>query len=183
MAYFFFDFKDTAKRGARAALSSLLVQLCYQSDPCSDILNRSYSDHRGGALQPSNDTLMQCLREMLMLPRNGPTYVILDALDECPKGVGTPSPRESVLKLVKWLVNLGYPHLRVCVTSRPEADIEANLQPLVSHCVSLHDENGQREDINNYIITFINTDPNTRKWKREEKELVINRLTQSANGM
>ena len=183
MAYFFFDFKDTAKRDARAGLTSLLVQLCYQSDPCSDILNRTYSDHRDGALQPSNDTLIQCLREMLVLRNNGPTYIILDALDECPKGAGTPSPRESVLKLVRWLVNLGHPHLRICVTSRPEADIEANLRHLVSHCVSLHDENGQQEDINNHIIAFMNTDPNTRNWKQEEKELVINRLVQSANGM
>lgn len=183
MAYFFSDFKDTAKRDARAGLTSLLVQLCYQSDPCSDILNRTFSDHRDGALQPSNDTLIQCLREMLELRRNGPTYIILDALDECPKSAGTPSPRESVLKLVRWLVNLGYPRLRVCVTSRPEADIGIDLQPLVSHSVSLHDENGQREDINNYIITFMNTDPNTRNWKQEDKELVISRLIQSANGM
>ena len=183
MAYFFFDFKDTAKRDARAALSSLLVQLCYQSDPCSDILGRLFSDHRSGALQPSNDTLMECLRDMLILPRSGPTYIILDALDECPKSSGTPSPRESVLDFVKWLTKSGHPNLHVCVTSRLEADIEANFQPLSSYCVSLHDESGQQEDINNYIISFTNTERNMRKWKQEEKELVISRLTQSANGM
>ena len=108
---------------------------------------------------------------MLVLPRNGPTYIILDALDECPKSSGTPSPRESVLKLVRWLIKLGYPNLHVCVTSRPEADIKASLQPLASHCVSLHDESGQQEDINNYIVSFMNTDTNTRKWKQEEKSL------------
>ena len=183
MAYFFFDFKDTAKRDARAALSSLIVQLCFRSDPCSDILGRLFSDHHSGSSQPSNDTLMNCLRDMLLLPRNGPTYIILDGLDECPKGDDTPSPRESVLELVEWLTGLGYPHLHVCVTSRPEADIKANLQPLTSYCVSLHDESGQQEDINNYIISFTNTDRNMRKWKQVEKELVINRLTESANGM
>ena len=106
MAYFFFDFKDTAKRDARSALSSILVQLCYHSDPCSDILGRLFSNHHSGALHPSNDTLMECLKDMLALPRNGPTYIILDALDECPKSTGTPSPRESVLKLVEWLAKL-----------------------------------------------------------------------------
>jgi hypothetical protein len=85
--------------------------------------------------------------------------------------------------LSSWLIKLGYPNLHVCVTSRPEADIKASLQHLASHHVSLHDETGQQEDINNYIISFINTDTNTRKWKQEEKQLVINRLTQSANGM
>ena len=92
-----------------------------------------------------------------MLPENGPTYVILDALDECPKSAGTPSPRESVLGLVEWLTKSGNPNLHACVTSRLEADIEANFQPLASYSVSLHDETGQQEDINNYIISFTNT--------------------------
>ena len=183
MAYFYFDFKDTAKQDARAALSSILVQLCYQSDSFSDILSRLLSEHRSGTIQPSDDTLKKCLSDMLALPRNGPTYIILDALDECPKSTGTPSPRESVLELVSWLTKLGYPNLHVCVTSRPEADIKANLQLLASHHVSLHDESRQQEDINNYIIFFMNTNTNTRKWKQEERQLVINKLIQSANGM
>ena len=183
LAYFYFDFKDTAKQDARAALTSLLVQLSYQSDPFSDILSQLLSDHRSGAIQPSDDTLMKCLRDMLALPRNGPTFIILDALDECPKSIGTPSPRESVLDLVTWLIKLGYPNLHVCVTSRPEADIKVNLQHLTPHSVSLHDESGQQEDIRTYIISFMKTDTNTRKWKQEEKHLVINRLTEGANGM
>ena len=183
MAYFFFDYKDTAKRDARAALSSLLVQICYRSNPCSDVLGRFFSAHRSGAEQPSNDALMKCLKDMLALSGNGPTYIILDALDECPKSSGTPSPRESALELVKWLTQLGYPNLHVCVTSRLEADIEAKLQPLVSHCVSLHDQSGQQEDINNYIISFMNTDAKTRMWKQEDRDHVINGLTERANGM
>jgi hypothetical protein len=183
MAYFFFHFQDTAKQDARAAISSLLVQFCYQSNPCSEVLGRVFSNHRSGATQPSDDTLMDCLRDMLALPRNGPTYIILDALDECPKSTGTPSPRESVLELVEWLTKLGYPNLHVCVTSRLEADIKAKLQPLASYCVSLHDQSGQQEDINNYITSFMHTDTKTRMWKQEERELVINRLTERANGM
>ena len=159
------------------------VQLCYQSDSFSDILSRLLSDHRSGTIQPSDDTLKGCLRDMLALPRNGPTYIILDGLDECPKSIGTPSPRESILDLVRWLVNLCYSHLHVCVTSRPEMDIKANLQHLASHCVSLHDEGGQQQDIHNYIMSFMDAYTNTRKWKQEEQELVISRLTEGANGM
>ncbi len=183
MAYFYFDFKDTAKQDARAALLSLIVQLCYQSDPCSDILGRLFSAHDSGTIQPSDNTLMKCLSDMLALPRNAPTYIILDAIDECPKSIGTPSPRESVLEFVEWLTGLGYPNVHVCVTSRPEADIKAKLQNLAPHYVSLHDERGQQEDINNYIFSFIHTDANTRKWKPDEQKLVINRLTERANGM
>ncbi|KAH9083695.1 hypothetical protein EDB83DRAFT_2669650 [Lactarius deliciosus] len=183
MAYFYFDFKDTSKQDARAALLSLLIQLCSQSDPCSDVLGRLFSTHSSVGMQPSDDALMKCLREMLALPRNGPTYIILDALDECPKSAGTPSPRESVLELVEWLTKLGRPNLRICVTSRLEADIKANLQHLAPHSVSLHEQSGQQEDINSYVISFTKTDTYMRKWKQEEKELVIERLTRGADGM
>lgn len=42
VAYFYFDFKDTGKRDLRALLSSLLAQLCNQSNRCFDILFWSY---------------------------------------------------------------------------------------------------------------------------------------------
>jgi hypothetical protein len=38
LAYFYFDFKDTAKQDSRALLSSLLVQLSDQSDIFFDTL-------------------------------------------------------------------------------------------------------------------------------------------------
>ena len=45
LAYFYFDFKDTAKQDCRALLSSLLVQLSDQSDIFCDILFSLYSAH------------------------------------------------------------------------------------------------------------------------------------------
>jgi hypothetical protein len=59
-----------------------------------------------GARQPSDDTLKECLKEMLRLPGQGPIFIILDALDECPDSSGIPSPRSEVLELVKELVDL-----------------------------------------------------------------------------
>jgi hypothetical protein len=62
-----------------------------------------------------------------------------------------PSPREEVLTLVDELVKFKLPGLRIGVTSRPEVDIKIVLDPLTSYSVSLHDQRGQMEDINNYI--------------------------------
>jgi hypothetical protein len=114
--------------------------------------------------------LKECLKSMLALQYQGPIFIILDALDECPNSAGTPSPKENVLELVEWAIGVAPSHLSVCVTSRPEADIEAVLRPLASHTVSLHDESGQKVDIINYIKWFINSDPKTRKWRKEDKE-------------
>ena len=116
-----------------------------------------------------------------MLRDQGPIFIVLDAIDECPNSVGTPSPRENVLELVEWLSQDS--HVSICIASRPETDIEAVLQPLASHTVSLHGESGQNEDIINYIKWFLITDPKARKWKKEDKELVLERLSKGADGM
>jgi len=152
VAFFYFDFKDEAKKNARGALSSLLVQLAAQSDAYSNILSALYSENHAGSKQPSDDELRECLKDMLAVPDQAPIYIVMDALDECPNSTGTPSPRETVLRLVKWLLELRCSNLRVSVTSRPEPDITAVLQSFASHAISLHSEEGQKEDKKLYQI-------------------------------
>ena len=75
--------------------------------------------------------------------------------------------------------------MRICVASRlgPEADIKAILDPLGFHSVSLYDEHGQKEDIKNYIESVVNTNSNMRDWSPEHKQIVIDTLTEKADGM
>ena len=183
MAYYYFDFRDTAKQDIRGLLSSLVVQLCAKSDLCYEILSRLYSKHDAGLRLPDDDALTQCLKEMLELPGQPPIYIVIDALDECPNSPGAPSPRELVLGLIEDLVELHLPNLRICVTSRPEADIQEILEPLVSHSVSLQDEAGQKEDIQDYIGSSVQSDRKMQKWRPEDRQLVIDALTQRADGM
>ena len=183
VAFFYFDFRDDDKRNRRGLLASLLVQFSAQSDDCCDILSRLYSAHRDGLRQPSDQTLLDCLKEMLTVGKLGTMYIIVDAIDECPTISGTPSSREKVLDLVTDLVNLRNPNLHLCVTSRPEADVWAVLLPLASHSVSLHDEMGQKEDINDYISFFVNSDRIMSQWRNDDRNLVINKLRQEAAGM
>ena len=122
---------------------------------------------------------------MLRLPGQGPVFIILDALDECPEAPGIPSPRNEVLQLVKELVDLHLQNLHICVTSRPEVDIRAVLEPLASHSVSLHDESGQDTDIADYIRSVVNLSPSTvmKTWRVEDKNMVIKSLAERADGM
>ena len=182
VAFFYFDFRDSSKQDLRGALSSLLAQLSVKSDACCGVLERMYSSHDCGSKEPSEGALRECLKDMLTVQDQGPIFLILDAIDENPNSTGTPSPRENVLGLVQWLSELHISHLSICITSRPEIDIEAVLLPLASHTVSLHGESGQNEDIVDYIKWFINSDPKTRKWRKEDKELVIEKLSERADG-
>ena len=85
--------------------------------------------------------------------------------------------------LVEKLIDSQVPNFRICVTSRPETDIKVILDPLTFQSISLHDEIGQIEDIENYIKSFVNTDRVMRRWKTADKKLVIEVLTHKADGM
>src|SRR5260221_11926977 len=97
LAFFYCDFREDQKKELRGLLSSLLVQLCHQSDSYCDILSKLYSDHAKGLRSPSDDALVGCLKDLLKLPRQAPVYVIVDALDECPESSAVLSPRVEVL--------------------------------------------------------------------------------------
>ena len=187
MAYFYFDFRDANKQCLRDLVPSLLTQLSACSAPCCDILSDLYLAHDEGKNQPSDGDLTKCLKEMLMLPATDqrPNYLIIDALDESPNTSGIPSPRERVLRLVKELVELRLLNLRICVTSRPEIDIRHILEPLTSRRVSLHDQSGQKKDIEDYVksVVYSNSELIMRRWRTEDKELVIEVLSERADGM
>ncbi|KAF8261129.1 hypothetical protein EI94DRAFT_835335 [Lactarius quietus] len=184
MAYFYFDFRDLNKQTCHDLLRALVFQLSTHSSPCCDILHHIYKTHKDGTQQPSDDALKECLKEMLRLLAHGPVFIVLDAIDECPDS-GFPSSRSEVLQLVKELVNLRLGGLYICATSRPEVDIRDVLEPLVFRSVSLHDESGQKTDIANYVRNAVNLSPSAamRRWRAEDKNLVIETLTERADGI
>ncbi len=104
--------------------------------------------------QPDDDTLTRCLIEMLTFPDQRPIYLIIDALDECSDISGIPTSRNRVLQLVKKLVDL-------------------------------QDQSGQKKDIEDYIrsVVYSDLEPIMRRWRKEDKELVIKVLSDHADGM
>jgi hypothetical protein len=120
---------------------------------------------------------------MMEYPRRHPIYLIVDALDECPNPPVKLSPRKKVLDLLEGLIGSKIPNLHICVTTRPEADIMDVLGSLPSQSISLHDEGRQRDDIDNYIKSVVNNDRGMRRWKLQDKQHVIDVLTENANGM
>ena len=183
MAYFYCDFRDEDKQNCRSLILSIISQLCAQSDLCCDALFRVYLAHNKGAQKPSDETLAKCLAEMVSLPVQGPIYIIVDALDECPNNSGLPTPREEVLDLINNLVGLRLPNLHICATSRPEIDIQSTLEPLTTLRVSLHNQSGQKEDILEYVSSVVHADKKMRRWREEDRSLVIETLSERADGM
>jgi hypothetical protein len=183
MAYYYFDFRDARKQDRFGLLSSLLSQLSAKSKYCSDILSPLYCNHASGTGKPTTSTLTKCMKDMLSLPGQGPIYIIIDAVDECSNVSGMPSSREQVLELIEDIVRLDLPNVHLCVASRLEIDIRMVLEPLKPLQISLHDESGQKEDINKYIKSVVYSDRNMRRWREEDQKLVIDTLSQNVDGM
>ena len=183
LAFHYHDFREDEKKDRRGLLSSMLVQLCHQSDNYCDILAKFYMEHAGGCRVPSDDALFRCLMNILEYPGEAPIFLIVDALDECPDTSSPSSPRKKVLVLVEKLIDSQLPNLRICITSRPESDIKLAIEPLTFCSVSIHDESGQMRDIESYIKSIVNSDRKMRRWRPDDKQLVIDVLTKRADGM
>ena len=183
LAFFYCDFRDDRKKDLRGLLSSFLVQLYHQSDLYFEFLSKFYLEHDKGSRLPSDDGLAGCLKELLNLPGLAPVYLIVDGLDECPNPSVVRSPRAEVLSFIEELVILNILDLLICVTSRPESDINDVLNPIIFRSISLHDESGQKRDIEDYIKSAIDTRPKKGQWKEKHKELAIDVLVKNVNGM
>ena len=182
IAYFYCDFRDRKKQEVNGLLASLISQLSAKSDPCYDVLSALYSEYDGGSQRPDDGTLLCCLKKMLETEGLPAVYIIVDALDECTDS-GVRSHRERVLELVNQLVELHLTNVRICATSRPEADIQAALASSASHAISLHGEVGQNKDIADYVRSVVYSDWKMRRWREEDKEMVVSTLSQKADGM
>ena len=183
LAYFYFDVRDEEKQSPRTFLTSLLTQLSAFSEPCCEIISRLQSTHGKGAQRPSIGILINCLKEMLKVVAEQPVYIIIDALNECPDISELPTPRAVLLEILKDLVDLHVPNLHICATSRLEIDIKNVLEPLAYGIVSLHDESGQQKYISDYVSNVVYSDRNMRKWREDQKALVIKNVTENADGM
>ena len=119
---------------------------------------------------------------MLSRPGEGPIYIVVDGLDECPNSSGTPSARREVLDLIKELVELKHLNVHVCVATRPEIDIRMVLGSLELLQISLDDEIGQKADIIAFIehTVLSNSMP---EWTEDDQSLVIDTISQRSNGM
>jgi hypothetical protein len=94
LAYFYFDFNDTEKQKVSNLVSSLLTQLCHKLDNLPEQLKELYKRCNYGQQKAAIRDLGAMLS--LTLKNLKDVFVVIDALDECPKD----GEREDLLKLI-----------------------------------------------------------------------------------
>ena len=177
LAYFYFDFNDTEKQKVSNLVSSLLAQLCNKLDNLPEQLKELYKRCNDGQQKAAIRELGAMLS--LTLKSLNDVFVVIDALDECPKD----GERGDFLKLIREIKSWSLLNLHLLVTSRQELDIEEALTHLLTDKATPIQDSEVESDIKLYIASELATDPKLRKWSSDVKEEIENTLAAGANGM
>lgn len=140
-------------------------------------MKQIYEHCNHGALQPGLDELIG----MLFTVTEGfqHAFVIIDALDECPKD----SERVQLLKTISNLQTRSPSNVHVLVTSRRETDIEQALGSL-SNILTVSLQGPQVDlDIHSHLAHQLATDPRLERWSKEVKAEIERTLMIGAKGM
>jgi hypothetical protein len=181
VAYFYFSFSDTEKQNTENMLRSLIVQLCGgrpdTPKPLSD-LHHYRNKHLQPGLEKLEETLQACTQDFKSV------YLVIDALDECPRSNGE---REKLLQLLGRVQKWTLLNLHILYTSRHEPDIEAELRALFSGpATAIIDLQKRQKEMDGDIGTYIDqkiASPAFRTWPSKTKEDVKAALTGKADGM
>ena len=114
---FYFDFADRKEQSATRILGSLVKQVVSGMERIPDEISRAFQEQKnviGGCGPPLAD-LVKMLQAVTF---SQPTFVCVDALDEC-QGV----PRARVLDSLKQILERS-PGTRIFVTGRPHVRVE-----------------------------------------------------------
>ncbi|KAH0563190.1 hypothetical protein GP486_002236 [Trichoglossum hirsutum] len=176
IAYFYFSFNDTEKQKTCNFLRSVLAQLANQRQRIPDSLQSLYNGYRHG--QPPTADLKRTLQSVLKL--SGQTFIIADALDECPSN-GT--ERVELCALLTEFSRWALPNLHILVTSRNEPDINEALSALVTFPAICIQSKQVDADIRLYVKTELENDPKLKKWSIQIKKEIENTLVEGADGM
>lgn len=132
-----------------------------------------------GHTQPALDTWREALCD-IVAGNVRKTYILVDALDECP---GVSGERGKLLRFVAGLVELKLLNLHILVTSRKVGDVEYALSSLGGfRPFGIRNAEVDR-DIVKYIEAEIGQDRVMKGWPSSVREEVEKELGSKANGM
>ena len=138
---------------------SLLLQLVQAMPNVPESLSQMYSEYKPG--EPPSDLIKCVFRDIIK--SSGETFLVIDALDECPKESGE---RRDLLDILTDIHAWGLPNLHVLVTSRNEPDIDMVLSPLITLPPTCIQTDRIQSDISLYVRSQLTKDPELAKWSK-----------------
>jgi hypothetical protein len=186
IAHYYFNSKDPTKCDLRGLLASLVTQLGDSSDRYLGAIFQLHANRPNVSERPSETELARLLKSFPGLQAQNSIYIIIDGIDNCPN-TGTKSARRKVLEFLEDLVRSRHSNLHICITSSPKKDMQRYLNLLASSTrdrrVTLHEQDGQMEDIKIYISDFVKKDEGMQTWPDGDKERFVEVLSDQGGGM
>lgn len=186
LAYFYCDFNDVSTQNATNLLGSLTRQLCSQRpDTPQAVLNLRQVKEAGQL--PELTQLEETLRETTL--EFGDVYFVIDAIDEFPDTNKGEKSRHQLLQSLRRINNWALPNIHLLITSRPEHDIELELNSLLKNnqttiIIDLHNQETEvNHDISTYIDERFATEANFRSWPLNLKSEARSALIKKADNM
>ncbi|KAL5364805.1 hypothetical protein BJX96DRAFT_168590 [Aspergillus floccosus] len=173
IAFFYFTFTNEAKQDVSGMLRTLLLQLSAQLQDGERLLEQLHALHKSGSTPVH--ALLDYLR--FFLERFRDTYILLDALDECPRDC----KREDLLRAIQVMRDWSIPGLHLLVTSRSVQDIRESLRPSHEQDLPLRNSEIDR-DIASCVKYQLEKDKKLQKWKDRHHEIET-KLTAGAQGV
>jgi len=173
IAFFYFSFNDSSKQDVSGLLRAVLLQLSNQSNDTEINLTNLYDSYKPG--EPPIPALLECVRQAIQKFQD--VYLIVDALDECPRYGARERVLETLIDFRNWSIH----GLHILVTSRDEIDIRENLAPSSTEDISMKNT-GVDQDIAEFIQGHLERDRAMQKWSTHRSQ-IQDVLTAKAGGV
>ncbi|KAI9862173.1 MAG: hypothetical protein M1824_001554 [Vezdaea acicularis] len=185
LAFFYFSFRRNERQDVRSLTYSLLIQLVRSlvredsQEPGRYHLPRAFRDLYN-KYQPARDPKIEDLNETFLgvLTESEETYIVVDALDECP----LQEDRKEVVKFLAELSCRAGSNTHILITSRLEEDIESALSKSPSKICKVPIQKSRvNDDIRRHLQNCVPKD--FQKWSPGLQKKVIETLTEKADGV
>ncbi|KAK0712126.1 hypothetical protein B0H67DRAFT_306659 [Lasiosphaeris hirsuta] len=183
VVYYYFDFRDGEKQKAANFLKSVIYQLTSARPDLPHSAAALYRSKNNGIEEPSIEELCGVIQAEV--ERTELTYLIIDALHECPSSrqteCGSQNERRPLLQ--KFLNRDFLPcNLNILITSRAEPDIKVAMSDLATHTIAIQNL-AVDTDVGIYVANEIERDLTTKNWDPKLKKRVIDTVMAGARGM
>ena len=177
VAYYFFDFKDTAKQDVKGLLASLLKQMVVTLGSLPKPLLELFQRHRlRNPERPTPPTIEELMRALIdIISLRSTMFILVDALDEC-KQIGL--LLETLCAIFKQIGS----SCRFLFTSRAENEIQRVLQKQNIKSLQIQSE-AVDHDVAIYVRAVLETDDRLQAYRQGIKDLIATSLTNGAKGM
>ena len=179
VAYYYFDFSDQNVQNLDVLFRCLLWQLCKDEEYLPQSAAILYQSCDNGRKQPDDNVLASALFDLLRADQSKQSYVIIDALDECPV-----EKREQFYELVLDRMDAQSGSYNILFTSRRETDIEQRMTQLKGKLHNVPILTGDvNADVRLHVSRFISEHRTMKDWSKDLKREIEDTISEGAQGM